>query len=126
MCHRQYEKYNLTIGIAIYDDRIEISNPGVLPPQITPETIKLPHDSYPYNPIIAQVLYKITFLENWGSGVQRIIETCRSQNLGEPVWTSDGAFVTVTFKRHKENETSGDTPQVPPKYPLSTDQVLPK
>lgn len=126
MCHRQYEKYNLTIGIAIYDDRIEISNPGVLPPQITPETIKLPHDSYPYNPIIAQVLYKITFLENWGSGVQRIIETCRSQNLGEPVWTSDGAFVTVTFKRHKENETSGDTPQVPPKYPLSTDQVPPK
>lgn len=28
LCHRQYEKYNLTIGIAIYDDRIEIENPG--------------------------------------------------------------------------------------------------
>lgn len=29
LCHRQYERYNLTIGIAIYDDRIEISNPGI-------------------------------------------------------------------------------------------------
>lgn len=26
LCHRQYERYNLTIGIAIYDDRIEIEN----------------------------------------------------------------------------------------------------
>ena len=34
LCHRQYERYNLTIGIAIYDDRIEIENPGVLPPHI--------------------------------------------------------------------------------------------
>lgn len=39
LCHRQYERYNLTIGIAIYDDRIEIENPGILPPQITPENI---------------------------------------------------------------------------------------
>ena len=49
LCHRQYERYNLTIGIAIYDDRIEIENPGVLPPQITPENIKEKHGSYPYN-----------------------------------------------------------------------------
>lgn len=53
LCHRQYERYNLTIGIAIYDDRIEIENPGVLPPQITPENIRQPHISYPYNPLIA-------------------------------------------------------------------------
>ena len=138
LCHRQYERYNLTIGIAIYDDRIEISNPGILPPQITPETIKLPHDSYPYNPLIAQVLYKTTFLENWGSGAQRIIETCRSQGLEDPIWTTDGGFVTVTFKRpghqfisqgkQTTKESLGDndsinTPQAPPKHPLSTPQV---
>lgn len=74
LCPRQYEKYNLTIGIAIYDDRIEIENPGMLPPQLTPETIKQPHISYPYNPIIADVLFKTTFLENWGSGTGCIID----------------------------------------------------
>lgn len=99
LCHRQYEKYNLTIGIAIYDDRIEIENPGMLPPQLTPETIKQPHISYPYNPIIADVLFKTTFLENWGSGAERIIDACKQQNVPEPIWSAQGGFVIVTFKR---------------------------
>ena len=99
LCHRQYEKYNLTIGIAIYDDRIEIESPGVLPSQLTPETIKLPHISYPYNPIIADVLFKTTFLENWGSGAKRIIDACKQQNIPEPMWSAQGGFVIVTFKR---------------------------
>lgn len=120
LCHRQYEKYNLTIGIAIYDDRIEIENPGILPPQLTPETIKQPHLSYPYNPIMADVLFKTTFLENWGSGAERIIEACRKQNVEEPEWKAQGGFVIVTFKRPKQEST---TPQAPPKYPLSTPQV---
>ena len=89
--------------------------------------LQLVIDGKPNNAAVMMFANKtVGYPENWGSGVQRIIETCRSQNLREPVWTSDGAFVTVTFKRHKENETSGDTPQVPPKYPLSTDQVPPK
>ena len=72
LCHRQLEKYNLTIGIAIYDDRIEIENPGILPPQITPETIRNSRLSMPYNPIMADVLFKTTFLENWGTGLNRM------------------------------------------------------
>ena len=60
LCHRQYERYDLTIGITIYDDRIEIENPGILPPQITPENIVQPQFSYPYNPLIANVLYGTT------------------------------------------------------------------
>lgn len=106
LCHRQYEKYNLTIGIAIYDDRIEIENPGILPPQLTTETIKQPHLSYPYNPIIADVLFKTTFLENWGSGAGRIIEACRKQNVAEPTWTAQGGFVIVTFKRPKQDSST--------------------
>ena len=99
ICHRQYEKYNLTIGISIYDDRVEIENPGIFPQQLTVETIRQPHISYPYNPIIAEVLFKTTFLENWGSGIGRIIEKCKECNLQEPEWSVKGGFVTVTFKR---------------------------
>lgn len=108
LCHRQYEKYNLTIGIAIYDDRIEIENPGVLAPPLTPETIKQPHISYPYNPIMADVLFRTTFLENWGSGASRIIDACRKQNVADPDWTTNGGFVVVTFKRtNNANNSSG-------------------
>lgn len=124
LCHRQYEKYNLTVGIAIYDDRIEISNPGVFPPSITPESIKQPHDSYPYNLKIAQVLFKTTFLENWGSGAKRIIDACKVQNVPEPVWSVNGGFITVTFKRPNiEQVNVPSSTQVRPKFDPSSTQV---
>lgn len=121
LCHRQWEKANLTISIAVYDDRVEITNPGILPPQITPENIKESHESFPYNRNIAQTLYRSTFLESWGSGIHRIIEACHEQGIEEPEWRWDGAFVYVTFKRPVKQES--DTDQAPTKYRPSTDQV---
>lgn len=109
LCHRQWEKYNLTNSIAIYDDRIEIANPGIFPPQITPESIKKPHESYPYNLKIAEALYKSTYLESWGSGAKRIMDACREQGVEDPSWRCDGGFVIVTFKRPKYDSS---TPQL--------------
>lgn len=73
----------------------------------------MPHISYPYNPIIADILYKTTFLENLGSGAGRIIEACRNQHVPEPVWTVNAGFVVVTFKR----PTIGDVQDVPQDVP---------
>lgn len=105
LCHRQWEAHNLTNSIAIYDDRIEIANPGVFPRQLSPETIKEPHESYPYNLKIAEALYKSTLLENWGSGAKRIMDACREQGVDEPTWRWDGGFVYVTFKRPQRYES---------------------
>ena len=58
----------MTVSIGIYDDRIEITNPGRLPSGITPQKLREPHDSIPYNPIIAKTLFRTSLLENWGSG----------------------------------------------------------
>lgn len=110
LCHRQYEKYNLTIGIAIYDDRIEIENPGMFPPQITLANIKESHGSYPYNPLIAEVLYKTSYLESWGSGVKRIIDACRKQNVQDPEWSMSGGFVTVTFRKSIKSDNLTNNP----------------
>ncbi|MDO4497798.1 MAG: ATP-binding protein, partial [Bacteroidales bacterium] len=77
LCHRQYERTNGSVSLAIYDDRVEIVNPGKFPPQLNADNIKQPHESYPYNKLIAQVLYLTTFLEKWGSGAKRMIELCR-------------------------------------------------
>ena len=134
LCHRQWEKYNLTNSIAIYDDRIEISNPGIFPPQITPENIKEPHESYPYNLKIAEALYKSTFLENWGSGAKRIIDACRKQDVEEPTWRWNSGFVTVTFRRYKkykkykypQYETINDTVNDPMNVPVNDPVNLPK
>ena len=132
LCHRQWEKYNLTNSIAIYDDRVEIANPGIFPLQITPETIKEPHESYPYNLKIAEALYKSTYLESWGSGAKRIIDACREQGVEAPVWQWNGGFVIVTFKRpnnaeivakQKIRQQGSSMTQVRPKYDPSTTQV---
>jgi ATP-dependent DNA helicase RecG len=47
LCHRDYDIHQCSIGIAIYDDRIEIESPGRLPHQLTPKTIKRVHKSFP-------------------------------------------------------------------------------
>ena len=134
LCHRQMEKYNLTPSIAIYDDRIEIENPGVLPPQLDTETIKQSHGSYPYNPIMAEVLYRTTFLESWGSGASRIMEACKAQNVPEPTWSINGGFICVTFVRPITDPIKApvglqlglSSEQVGPKHEPSTDQVRTK
>lgn len=46
---RRYGDPRATVSLAIFDDRLEITNPGRLPVPLTPETIKESHGSYPYN-----------------------------------------------------------------------------
>lgn len=125
LCHRQLEKYNLTPSIAIYDDRVEIENPGRLPYDLTPDTIKKAHASYPYNPLIAAVLFKASFLESWGSGVSRMMDACRVQGLPEPKYEELGGYIKIIFrKRLSVAGLSQD--QERPKSELSSHQVVTK
>lgn len=125
LCHRQMEKYNLTPGIAVYDDRVEIENPGRLPVGITPENIKSSHASFPYNPLIAEVLYKSSFLESWGSGVSRMVDACKAQGVPEPEYVVNGGFVTIVFRRTDNPEMDQkDTINVPEAYQKLSFQKL--
>ena len=108
LCHRLMDSPSGSVGISIFDDRVEIENTGHLPNELTIETIKLPHRSYPQNPIIASALYKIGFLESWGTGVDRMIDACKAVGLPEPDYGTDGLFVWITFKR-PSLDTSLDT-----------------
>lgn len=71
---------------------------------------KEPHGSYPYNPLIAEVLYKTSYLESWGSGVKRIIDACRKQNVQDPEWSMSGGFVTVTFRKSIKSDNLTNNP----------------
>lgn len=112
LCHRFFHNTSSSVGIAIYDDRIEIENSGHLPEELTTETIKQSHHSFPQNPTIADVLFKTTFLENWGSGVGRIMDACREANLPEPEYNQNASFVWVTFWRTNLQTDNHSTLQV--------------
>ena len=99
LCHRLLDSPSGSVGISIFDDRVEIENAGHLPNELTTETIKLPHRSYPQNPIIADALFMTAFLESWGTGVNRMVEACKTVRLPEPEYGTDGSFVWITFKR---------------------------
>lgn len=103
LCHRDYDIHQCSIGIAIYDDRIEIESPGLLPRELTPKTIKRSHKSYPRNEIVATVLYQITYLEKWGSGIKRIMDACKAENSPQPFWSEEGGYTVVTFPMNKLN-----------------------
>lgn len=106
LCHRQYERTNASVSLAIYDDRIEIVNPGTFPPQLTEDSIKSHHESYPYNKKIAKVLYLTKNLENWGTGANRMIELCRAQGVRDPEWTVENGTVKITFWRPLVNSNN--------------------
>ena len=97
LCHRDYSIYQGSIGLAIYDDKMEIFNDGGFLPGVTLEKIK--HGfSRLRNPIIADVLYKCRLIERWGRGIQEIIKNCMAAGDPEPEFSIDEAEFKIIFK----------------------------
>jgi len=53
ICHRDYASGGSSIGVAIYDDRLEVTSSGTLHFGFTPQALFEPHESRPWNPLIA-------------------------------------------------------------------------
>jgi ATP-dependent DNA helicase RecG len=102
LIHREYNTVGGSVGIAIYDDRIEISNIGHFPPNFNPSNLQSLMQSIPYNPIIAKALYYRGLFENWGRGIGLVKEECVAAGLPEPTFVSEQGAVVVTIKYQKE------------------------
>ena len=125
LCHRLYHRPGSSVGIAIYDDRVEIENSGTFPPDITMEKLLSGHNSEPQNLIIANVLYKSEVLESWGRGIGLMISECRRVGIPDPEFHTDGNSVWVVFRYTRKAVGSYPTvtPQSPDSYPTVTPQV---
>lgn len=113
LTHRSYRDAGGSVGIAIYDDRVEIENPGSFPPNWNLEKMMAEHESKPQNPLIATVLYKRKVLESWGRGIGLMISECRREGLPEPIYKTDADSVRLIFRYESINHPS--TTQAPPK-----------
>lgn len=81
--HADYSQMGAPLRVAIYDDRVEIENPGILMPGLTIEDVKQGVSKI-RNRVIARVFKELNLIEQWGSGVCRIFEEAKEQNLPEP------------------------------------------
>jgi ATP-dependent DNA helicase RecG len=97
-CHRDYAVPGASISVAVYDDRMEIINPGALHFGITPKSLFRPHESRPWNPIIAGVFYRAGIIEKWGTGTLNIIEWCKENGNPLPEWNIRSGSVVLIFK----------------------------
>ena len=107
LCHRDYAIGGGSIGVAVYDDRLEVTSPGTLHFGLTPEKLFAPHQSRPWNPLIARTFYRRGLIEEWGRGTLKMAEETASAGLPRPEIGDDGGSVTVCF-RHGKVVTASD------------------
>lgn len=98
ICHRDYTVGGGSIGIGIYDDRLEVTSTGPLPFGITPEALFEPHPSRPWNPLIAGAFYRGGITERWGSGTMMMAELVAGAGLPPPEIENRNDAVTVRFR----------------------------
>jgi ATP-dependent DNA helicase RecG len=97
ICHRDYAMGGGSVGLAIYDDRLEITSSGMLHFGLTIEDLYQPHESLPWNPLIASVFYKRGIIETWGRGTLKIVELTRRAGLPKPQIEISAGAVVVRF-----------------------------
>lgn len=79
--------------------KINIWNEGILPAGLTLEALKYSHPSRPRKPIIADVAFKGGYIDAWGRGTIKIIDTCKAAELPEPkMQEQDGGFIITLLK----------------------------
>jgi ATP-dependent DNA helicase RecG len=96
--HRDYS-VPAPLQIRVYNERLVLVNPAVLPDGWTQASLLAPHYSHPYNPDIANAFFRAGEIETWGRGIQRIFDTCRAANTPAPVvrFEANGLWIEFPF-----------------------------
>lgn len=87
----------LSLGLAIYNDRMEIFNNGGLMPGLSIKKLKK-GCSEPRNILISNILHRGNLIEMWGRGIPSIIESCIKANDPAPEFVADHSHFSVVFK----------------------------
>ncbi len=112
--HRDYFEEGARVMVEIFDNRVEISNPG----ELLFDKEDLGRRSVARNPVIFDVFHRLGLIEKVGSGIGRILNQTRER--GVEIEFDLNRFFTIIFKRpvrSKEYETLW-------REPLSKDSLL--
>jgi ATP-dependent DNA helicase RecG len=96
LVHADYAQRGAPIRLAVFDDRIEVENPGLLPFGLTIEDIRAGVSKL-RNRVIGRVFKELGLIEQWGSGIGRMITACREAGLPEPLFEEVGLHFRVTL-----------------------------
>jgi len=68
-------------------------------PKKMPESLRHPHAPMPHDPLLAELLYRVKFVEKAGTGTTDMIEDCHAAGLPEPTFEQNGAHFVTTIWR---------------------------
>ena len=100
VCHRCYLDHSC-VQIAVYDNRVEITSPGMLYGGLTMEQAMAGRSKI-RNVCIAEVFSRMGIIEQWGTGIQRMIQGCKEYGVQEPEFIDMGDAFRVNFYRSSE------------------------
>ena len=98
VAHRDYTS-NASVEVILFSDRLEIWNPGRLPPSLTIESLRRPHSSQPGNPLIAEPLFLAKYIEKAGTGTVDMLDQCRKAGMKLPDFRLENGFFILTIWR---------------------------
>ena len=99
VAHRDYAITGASIEVWMFDDRLEIRSPGLLPPPLTLEQLRQ-HKSIHIsrNPLIVRALADMGYLREMGEGIPRMFEEMEHHGLKPPEFSAEGFFLVVTLR----------------------------
>ena len=109
VAHADYAQRGAPIRLSIFDDRLEVENPGLLPFGLTIEDLSRGVSKL-RNRVIGRVFHALGLIEQCGSGVQRMIGACQESGLADPRFEEIATRFRVTlFTEHVGRPSLGET-----------------
>ncbi len=100
LMHRDYSITGTQVSVEVYDDRVEITNPGGLVKGLTQKALGK-GISIRRNELISDLFFRLDKVERVGQGIQNMKDAMRAAGLREPEFEADG-FFRATFHRSPE------------------------
>ena len=103
LVHRNY--MGSMTQLRVMDDRLSLWNAGTLPLELSVEKLFQVHRSIPRNPLIAEVCYRVGYIDSWGRGIEKITDACKTAGLPEPIIEENSGGVAVELLKAQPSET---------------------
>ncbi|MFC1645844.1 ATP-binding protein [Candidatus Omnitrophota bacterium] len=95
VAHRDYKRRGAPIMIAIFDDRVEVRNPGGLLPGLNIKKLEGNHQTR--NEVICRIFHETLDMEKFGTGIGKMKRLMKEHGLSAPQFSEEGDVFVVKF-----------------------------
>ncbi|MBU4312415.1 MAG: DUF4062 domain-containing protein [Candidatus Omnitrophica bacterium] len=95
IAHRDYKRRGAPVMVAIFDDRVEVRNPGGLLPGLNIKKLEGNHQTR--NEVICKIFHETLDMEKFGTGIGKMKRLMKEHGLSAPQFSEEGDVFMVKF-----------------------------